>query len=92
MRKIEKQMLQAIVDGKNWHNTNTSVCMIDDNNCAVYLHGNEIAIVNTGNGFVMPNRITFRNWPTPTTRSRLSALGVRANIKNFRAQIDGVTL
>lgn len=76
MRKIEEQMLRAISKGINWQSGNTSTRMIDDVNIAVYLFGNEIAIINTETGFTMPNVYTFKKWPTRTTKSRLKALGI----------------
>lgn len=76
MRKIEEQMLRAISKGINWQSGNTSTRMIDDVNIAVYLFGNEIAIINTETGFTIPNVSTFYKWPTKTTKSRLKALGV----------------
>ena len=75
MRKIEKEMIQAVNDHKAWNNSNTTVTPIDDVNVAVFLHGNHIADVNSGNGFVMVNMNTLRKWPSMTTRSRLRALG-----------------
>lgn len=89
MRKIESQMLQAIATGKNWQNGNTSTRMIDDCTLAVFLHGNEIAVVNTNNGNTYPTIHTFRDYPTATTRSRLRALGISASIRQGRAFIDG---
>ena len=45
MRKIERQMNQAIRERRNWSGSNTMV-MVDHNNKArVYLHGNLIAEV-----------------------------------------------
>ena len=92
MRKIEKAMVTACVKNQNWHGDNTSVHYIPDiDGCEVYLHGHMIART-----YRKPDRLhvdpvieTFRNWPTNTTRSRLCALGVRANIMKGRACIDG---
>ena len=81
MRKIEQQMIDAIHSQKRWSMANTIVSPIDDTNIAVYLHGNEIAIVNTHNGFVMTNADTLRRYPTPTTKSRLRALGVNVSTR-----------
>jgi hypothetical protein len=75
MRKIEQQMLDAIQNRATWRMDNTSISPIDDVNSAVYLHGNHIADVNSRTGLVMVNKETLMRWPTPTTKSRLRALG-----------------
>lgn len=82
MRKIEQQMNNAIANHKAWQGSNTTVSPIDDVNCAVYLHGNHIADVNSNSGFVMVNVNTLRRWPSMTTRSRLRALG--ANLVSIK--------
>ena len=91
MRKIEKQMIEAIRSGENWKSANTEVVVTDDT-ANVYLHGHHIATVCSAIDCTLPNRQTFREWPTATTRSRLRALGVDASIKNFQACIDGRAL
>ena len=69
MRKIERQMNQAIRERRNWSGSNTMV-MVDHNDKArVYLHGNLIAEVC--NDFVA---IFDGGWQTVTTKSRLNAL------------------
>jgi len=92
MRKIEKQMIDAIYNRIDWRANNTSVNRIDDVNSAVYLHGNHIADVNSRNGFVMVNNITLANWPTPTTKSRLRALGANVTTKNGVTFLDNVKI
>lgn len=77
MRKIEFAMCLAAGQHRKWNNGNTAVVPIDDTNVAVYLHGNEIATVNSNTGFVMVNNATLARWPTRTTKSRLRALGAR---------------
>ena len=89
MRKIEKLMNDAIHTQKRWSLQNTIVSPIDDVNVAVYLHGHEIATVNTHNGFVMTNVDTLRRYPTNTTKSRLRALGVNVTTKNYVTYLDG---
>ena len=89
MRKIEQQMLDAISSRRTWHGSNTSVSSIDDVNCAVFLHGNHIADVNSETGFVMVNKYTLAKWPTPTTKSRLRALGANVYTKKHTVYLDG---
>lgn len=76
MRKIEKQMKNAIHAHRRWSLDNTLVAPLDDIMLAVYLHGHEIALINNRTGFVMVNENTLRAYPTNTTKSRLRALGV----------------
>jgi hypothetical protein len=89
MRKIEQLMNNAIHSQKRWALQNTIVSPIDDVNVAVYLHGHEIAIVNTYNGFVMTNIDTLRRYPTNTTKSRLRALGVSVSTRKGVTYLDG---
>ena len=81
MRVIEEKMLKAISKSENFSLDNTSCKMIDSVSMGIYLHGNEIAIVNTSTGLVMVNRDTLKRWPTNTTKSRLRALGVPVGTK-----------
>ena len=76
MRKIELQMKDAIHRHVRWSLDNTLVSPLDDITLAVYLHGNEIALINQRSGLVMVNENTLKRYPTPTTKSRLRALGV----------------
>jgi hypothetical protein len=92
MRKIEEQMISAIHSHKRWSMANTIVSPIDDTNVAVYLHGHEIAIVNTYNGFTMTNVDTLRRYPTNTTKSRLRALGVNVATRKGITYLDNVAI
>lgn len=92
MRKIEEQMIEAIRQRKNWSSGNTTVspysCGVD-----IWLHGNHIAthwMPGTEQGEMIPNRGTFRSWPTRTTVSRLRALGINASVRKGKAMIDGM--
>ena len=70
MRKIEKQMCQAIQANKNWSNANTSVIFDSEtNNSNVYLHGNLIATVTDTDMTVYDG-----GYQSVTTKSRLNAL------------------
>ena len=82
-------MNDAIHSQKRWSLQNTIVSPIDDVNVAVYLHGHEIAIVNTYNGFTMTNIDTLRRYPTNTTKSRLRALGVSVSTRKGVTYLDG---
>lgn len=92
MRKIEKNMVKAAFNNQPWHCDNTSTKPIDDTNCAVYLHGHEIAIVNSRTGAVMVNSDTLRQWPTVTTKSRLNALGANVYTRKHITYLDGIAV
>ena len=72
MRKIERDMIAAIRAGKNRSLGNTRVIVYygDEARWQVLLHGNCIATQADGEPF----RFTLAGWPTPTTRSRITAL------------------
>ena len=84
MRKIERQMNQAIRLGKNFTSSNTTVRHGWEGEPDVYLHGNHIATVKS-------NSIIIKDggWQSNTTKSRLNALldefsyGMRVFQKNF---------
>ena len=84
MRKIERQMNQAIRSGNNFSSSNTAVRHGFDNEADVYLHGNHIATVKS-------NSIIIKDggWQSNTTKSRLNALldefsyGMRVFQKNY---------
>jgi len=70
MRKIEHQMVNAIMGGKNWSNSNTMVTTDQETNTSsVYLYGNLIATV-TDNDMTIYDGGCQSN----TTKSRLNAL------------------
>lgn len=85
MRVIERGMVNAIHEGKDFRRDNT-VVVYDEvwSTGRVYLFGNEIVrfshmedpITRKKEILVQPNLETIRNWPTPTTLSRLRAMGV----------------
>ena len=89
MRKIEKEMLEALRAGKDWAKDNTMV-KHEGNVAKIYLHGNHIATASRDTGTVTPIPATFSAWPTRTTSSRLWALGVAATIRKGLPHIDGV--
>ena len=71
MRKIEREMIQAIIDGRNWKKANTEVEAhpSGNNEMRVFLHGNNIASYYDGNLYV-----NHCGWQTVTTKSRLNSL------------------
>jgi len=78
MRKIERDMLQAIYERRDWRANNTAVQFVTSYTAEIRLHGNRIATVDTDDGLVYPDDLTFHQFPTRTTASRLQALGIRA--------------
>ena len=83
MRKIEREMIQAIIDRRSYNKANTSVslytsstqmgCGLDTDSASemrVYLHGHHIASY-TEDGQLY---INHQGWKTRTTKSRLNAL------------------
>ena len=73
MRKIEEKMVNAIMNGKNFRQSNTEV-KVFDKYIDVLLHGNLIARIDTTtNPYVM--KVDNCGWYSVTTKSRLNALG-----------------
>jgi len=83
MRKIEREMLTAVANGRDWRSANTSVDNTD-HGIVVRLHGNKIAQLDGDKMYITP-----AGWLTPTTKSRLNALlsqftyCARIHAKNF---------
>ena len=71
MRKIERQMLQAIVDNKDWSKDNTRVESEKGFAITVYLHGHRIAVYYPN---TMDLHINNCGYETNTTKSRLNVL------------------
>lgn len=89
MRQIEKEMRAAINAGRNWKKDNTQVICSplswsNLDGCKpgeaarVFLHGNLICVVLTDGR----REYSTTGWNTPTTRSRLRALGLDCRIKD----------
>lgn len=74
MRKIERALIQAIIERTNWKSGNTSVEVCDLANgsqtCIVKLHGNVIARYDDDGTLHVRNA----GWKTATTKSRLNAI------------------
>lgn len=100
MRKIELQMLNAIYNNKSWQSGNTTVTPRFDGSLSVYLHGNHIAdVVNSqiADGVITPrivdvNKETLRQWSTPTTKSRLRALGASVSTRKGVTYLNNVAI
>lgn len=86
MRKIEQAMLRAIANCTNWKCGNTEVRVKSSYATHVYLYGHHIAEIYGGKPTA--NRQTLARWPTPTTKSRLRALGINVYTKNFTTYLD----
>ena len=72
MRKLEKQMNQAIRGQRNWAGSNTTVFTTDNGlESTVYLHGNHIATYFHDKREL---QIFDGGWQSNTTKSRLNAL------------------
>ena len=86
MRKIEEKMVNAVNRSKNFNEGNTEV-RIDANGLSVLLYGNIIFQIRGNEKF-----FTLSGWNTPTTRSRLNALGVRVSQKNWEPIFNGAVI
>jgi hypothetical protein len=86
-RSVEKKMVEAVNLGIPFHGSNTMVT-IDFSTAHVYLFGKHIASVVNG-GTPIVNLDTLRRHPTPTTKSRLRALGVDVYTKNGITFVNG---
>ena len=70
MRKIERQMLQALVEVKDWSKDNTRV-ETNGHYSDVYLHGHRIAEYTPSDSSLKVNNCGYA---TNTTKSRLNTL------------------
>lgn len=85
MRQIEQNMVNAVNGRYNFKSGNTQVTVNDDI-IRVYLHGNCIYTECNSTG---KKRCTLAGWNTPTTRSRLRALGVNIKQKKGLPVVNG---
>lgn len=93
MRVIEAKMLQAIKDKRFFSLDNTMIHYSEATNTLpekseVYLHGNHIATYYHGQGVTVVNKYTLKKWSTPTTKSRLRALGVNITTRRRVTYLD----
>lgn len=77
MRKIEEKMVLAVRNRKNMTEGNTRVENTANGAIYVFLHGNMIYEVSP----LGVASFGLCGWNTPTTRSRLNALGVGICVK-----------
>lgn len=90
MRKIEKQMNEAINNREPFLCSNTEVTEYEGGSQGVYLHGHLIAsIVDHEPHVYIP---TLKRWPTRTTMSRLRALGVDVCTRRGDIYLNGEKL
>lgn len=85
MKKIEKEMLQAWNNRKDFTGANTRVYNNSKGVTCVYLFDNLIATKDAA-GVI---KFTLAGWNTVTTRSRLNALGCNVTSKNGVSYRDG---
>ena len=91
MRKIEKEMQNALRNKVNWSKANTSVSVDNEGNQFVTLHGNCIATISNFGDI----KLSSCGWQTVTTKSRLNAIldtflsGIGVYQKNFEWFIGG---
>lgn len=87
MRQVEKEMTAAIYAGRDWRKDNTQVIcsplsmskfggVSGDEKARIYLYGNCICVVYKDGR----RAYSTTGWNTPTTRSRLQALGAGCRI------------
>ena len=80
MRKIEKEVIGAFVDGKTKTMGNTASALNPKTrNLDLLLHGNRIAVMSNRDG-VKKLWVSNAGWPTRTTQSRLNALLTLAKV------------
>lgn len=102
MRKIEQQMLNAIHNKLDkWMNNNTAVFYISASESGnpngarseIYLHGNLIA--EYWHDLPTPLEVdtaTLARWSTPTTKSRLRALGANVATRKGITYLNNVAI
>ena len=72
MRQIEREMLQAITEKRNWRNNNTEVKHDSESGLSqIFLHGHNIAEYGHGDMSLSVNNCGYA---TNTTKSRLNVL------------------
>ena len=101
MRKIEHLMVAAVDAKIDWHNSNTAVFYISASESGnpfgsrseIYLHGNLIA--EYWHDAPTPLEVdtkTLARWSTPTTKSRLRALGANVATRKGITYLNNVAI
>lgn len=91
MRSIEKEMIAAIQSKQNWIKSNTYITYNDKTDMtSVYLFSNHIGDYSHNQEKFITDLHTLENWPTPTTKSRLRALGVNLTQNKGKVYIDNI--
>ena len=89
MRQIEKDMRTAVARGTGtWEQANTIVHHAGPI-VEVFLHGNLIARRDTADAHAPGWQFNLCGWNTPTTRSRINALGANVRTTAGKPHIDG---
>lgn len=88
MRQVETLMREAAFKGEPFKMSNTTVERVTPHCVSVYLHGNEIAIINVNNGALLVNTDTLKEYPSNTTISRLRALGANLTVSKGDVYLD----
>ena len=96
MRKIEREMIAAVVNRRDWRKDNTAVYYISAEesgdplgaHAEIKLHNNLIAELWYDVGQVIVNVHMLRRYPTPTTKSRLRALQVNVTTNKGITYLD----
>lgn len=86
MRSIDKEMLAAVCEHRNWSSGNT-VVVADKDYVQVILHGR---IIYECNG--VEEAFTLAGFDTDVTRNRLRALGVDLIHKNGKTYYNGIEI
>lgn len=89
MRKIEREMLSAVHNRRDWQKDNTAVHWFDEGHGEVMLHDNKIALLSPCDEPAKADIQTLKQWPTVTTLSRLRALGISVHRANTGIYLDG---
>ena len=89
MRAIEKAMLDAINAKKNMQRDNTLVIYYPNTDTSgVFLYGHHIGTFIHISGTFRPDIETLKQWPTPTTKSRLRSLGINVYTKAGKTYLN----
>ena len=100
MRKIEKQMIAAVQNKQDFRLDNTTVFFISASESGnpfgsrseIYLHGNLIAEYWHHANKLEVDTQTLARWSTPTTKSRLRALGANVTTRKGVTYLDNVAV